>query len=313
MNRTRGVHDSDGAQLILLKKELASTRAENKLLRVARERMEAELRKAEHDGEQALRTGGLIDGVGLVAARPEVRLLQTLKAKMRELQEELHSKEATIGDLSGNARGVRIKELEVQAKVYLDEARRLHELFDLQASERSECEQQLKQRHTHELRLKDVDIDTMRTERALLKKQNFAVDEELGRWMDENEVLRERLEALESAGGNVGTGAGTGTDACVESGGAAAAAPAVGVATTEVVTLKGKLREAQLRLKVLQKDKERGETEKLTIFQELNEANLRLEAELKQERAKTKKLERMHNSAVSDLSLVQAELLRRGL
>lgn len=102
MNRTRGVHDSDGAQLILLKKELASTRAENKLLRVARERMEAELRKAEHDGEQALRTGGLIDGVGLVAARPEVRLLQTLKAKMRELQEELHSKEATIGDLSGN-------------------------------------------------------------------------------------------------------------------------------------------------------------------------------------------------------------------
>lgn len=111
------VHDTEslGAQVLTLKKELAASRAENKLLRVSKERMEAELRRAEHEGEQALRSGGLVDGMGPAAARPEVRLLKSLKARTRELQEELQSKEAQIGELSGQAKGIRVKELEVQA------------------------------------------------------------------------------------------------------------------------------------------------------------------------------------------------------
>jgi hypothetical protein len=65
-----------------------------------------------------------------------------------------------------------------------------------------------------------------------------------------------------------------------------------------------------MRQKTLQKDKERAEADKLAIFQELNEANLRLEAELKQERTKARRFERMHHAAASDLALAQAELLR---
>ena len=121
--------------------------------------------------------------------------------------------------------------------------------------------------------------------------------------MDENEVLRERVHALESAAGPGASSGGGG-------GAAAIAAPLVPTLPSEVVTLKAKLREALMRQKTLQKDKERAEADKLAIFQELNEANLRLEAELKQERTKARRFERMHHAAASDLALAQAELLR---
>jgi DNA repair exonuclease SbcCD ATPase subunit len=299
------VHDTEALneQVLTLKKQLASSHAENKLLRVAKERMEVELRRAEHDGEQALRTGGLVEGVGPTAARPEVRLLHALKAKTRELQDELQAKEVQIGELSGQTRGVRVKELEIQAKVYLEEARRLRELFDRQASEHADAEQALRERHSYELAVKEQELEALRQERSRLKKQNGAIDEELGRWMDENEVLRERVHALESAAGPGASSGGGG-------GAAAIAAPLVPTLPSEVVTLKAKLREALMRQKTLQKDKERAEADKLAIFQELNEANLRLEAELKQERTKARRFERMHHAAASDLALAQAELLR---
>ncbi|KOO27755.1 hypothetical protein Ctob_007366 [Chrysochromulina tobinii] len=265
------VHDTEALneQVLTLKKQLASSLAENKLLRVAKERMEVELRRAEHEGEQALRTGGLVEGVGPTAARPELRLLHALKAKTRELQDELQAKEAQIGELSGQTRGVRVKELEIQAKVYLEEARRLRELFDRQASEHADTEQALRERHSYELTVKEQELEALRQERSRLKKQNGAIDEELG-----------------------------------------LAAPLVPTLASEVVTLKAKLREALMRQKTLQKDKERAEADKLAIFQELNEANLRLEAELKQERTKARRFERMHHAAASDLALAQAELLR---
>ena len=304
------VHDTEALneQVLTLKKQLASSHAENKLLRVAKERMEVELRRAEHEGEQALRTGGLVEGVGPTAARPELRLLHALKAKTRELQDELQAKEAQIGELSGQTRGVRVKELEIQAKVYLEEARRLRELFDRQASEHADAEQALRERHSYELTVKEQELEALRQERSRLKKQNGAIDEELGRWMDENEVLRERVHALESA---AGPGASSGGGGGGGGGGAAAvAAPLVPTLASEVVTLKAKLREALMRQKTLQKDKERAEADKLAIFQELNEANLRLEAELKQERTKARRFERMHHAAASDLALAQAELLR---
>jgi hypothetical protein len=122
------VHDMEGlkAQVLSLKKELSTTKAENRLLRVAKERMEAELRKAEHEGEQALRSGGIVDGGA--ASRADARLLRSLKAKTRELHEELQAKEAQLSELSGATKGMRLRELEVQTKVYLDEARRLKEV-----------------------------------------------------------------------------------------------------------------------------------------------------------------------------------------
>ena len=93
-----GPFDSEGlsAQVRTLKKELASSRAENKLLRVSKERAEAELRKAEHTGEEALRTAAIVDASGSAGVRPEARLLRQLKAKTRELQGEIQNKDAQV-------------------------------------------------------------------------------------------------------------------------------------------------------------------------------------------------------------------------
>lgn len=112
-----------GAQIQQLKKELASCRAENKLLRVTNERTEQSLRKAEHESEQALRSGALVDGgYGSVAnaggaGRGDARLVRTLKAKVQDLQAALAAKEAQLGEASGQAKGLRLRELEVQTKV----------------------------------------------------------------------------------------------------------------------------------------------------------------------------------------------------
>jgi len=289
------VHDTEslGAQVLTLKKELAASRAENTLLRVSKERMEAELRRAEHEGEQALRSGGLVDGLGPAAARPEVRLLKSLKARTRELQEELQSKEAQISELTGQAKGIRVKELEVQAKVYLDEARRLKELFELQARERAEAEQALRDEHAAALGSKEQQLEALRQDKARLKKQNAALDEELGRWMDENEMLRDKVLAAE------------GPDAHLPQ-----EIPSAATASSaELAQLRAKVKELQTKLKAAVRDKERLETDKLSIFSEMNEAVQGLEVELKQEKAKVRKLDKLHKSADSELAIANARLI----
>ena len=44
----------------------------------------------------------------------------------------------------------------------------------------------------------------------------------------------------------------------------------------------------------------------------MNEAVQKLEAELKQEKARAKRFEKLHHAAASDLALAHAELLRSG-
>lgn len=284
------VHDAEalGAQVLTLKKELAACRAENKLLRVGKERMETELRKAEYESEQALRSGGLVDGVGAGATRAaEARLLKSLKAKTRELQEEVQLKEAQISELSGASKGMRLKELEVQTKVYLDEARRLKELLDLQASERAEAEASLREAHAGAVMLKEQQLDSLRDELARLRKENGALDEELGRWMDENEMLRDKVGELEGR-----AGASRPAAQLLQATSAAAAPP------SEIAQLRSKVKELQLRLKSAQKDRERVEADKLAIFGEMNEAVQKLETDLKQEKVCVRQL-RVHLTPLS--------------
>jgi hypothetical protein len=193
------VHDMEGLgdQVRGLKKELAAARAENRLLRVGKERTEAELRKAEYEGEQALRTGAIVDGSGVGGSRPEVRLLKQLKAKTRELQEELASKEAQIGELGGQAKGVRVRELEIQTKTYLEEARRLKEVSRLQAAEHERALASQADGHAAALAQAEGRLEDARRERQRLRDENAQLDEELGRWMDENEMLRDSVSRYE--------------------------------------------------------------------------------------------------------------------
>ena len=144
-----------GEQVRNLKKELAAARAENRLLKVGKERAEIELRRAEYEGEQALKTNAIVDGSGVAGQRPEVRLNKQLKAKNRELQELLASKEAQVSELGGQTRGVRVKELEIQTKTYLEEARRLKEVSRLQAVEKEHALGVLRAQHADALALKE--------------------------------------------------------------------------------------------------------------------------------------------------------------
>ena len=144
-----------GEQVRNLKKELAAARAENRLFKVGKERAEIELSRAEYEGEQALKTNAIVDGSGVAGQRPEVRLNKQLKAKNRELQELLASKEAQVSELGGQTRGVRVKELEIQTKTYLEEARRLKEVSRLQAVEKEHALGVLRAQHADALSLKE--------------------------------------------------------------------------------------------------------------------------------------------------------------
>ena len=161
---TGRIHDNESLvdQLRTLKKELASCQAENRLLRVGKERAQAELRKAEYEGEQALKSGAIVDGSGAAGARPEVRLLKQLKAKTRQMEEELATKEATIGEMGGQSRGVRVRELEIQTKTYLEEARRLKEVSRLLSLEKEDALAALRDDHAAALALKDGQLEDAR-------------------------------------------------------------------------------------------------------------------------------------------------------
>ena len=342
------VNDDEGllAQVQTLKKELSASRADNKLLRVGKERMETEMRKAEYESEQALKSGAIVDGTGPGGARPEVRLLKQLKAKCRELQEELQSKEAQLGELSEQSRGVRVRELEVQTRVYLEEARRLKEVSRLQAVERDEALQAEREAHDHALQVKEQQLDTLRAERARIRAENAALDEELGRWMDENEMLRGKVTQHQQQAAASGHGA---RGAC-GGGGGAAEEPA---RPSELRDLRAKVKDFSGKVRNAQRDKERIEADKVrvagfrearmplrrararpccfttppimcahsrtsavpplaqvAIFTEMNQAVQRLEAELKHERAKAAKADRIHQRTREDLAMLNAELLR---
>jgi hypothetical protein len=112
--------------------------------------------------------------------------------------------------------------------------------------------------------------------------------------MEENEMLRERVGRLEQ-------------------GRPAEEPPALAAASAsagELASLKAKVRELSGKLKSSARDRERLEADKLTVFTEMQEAVHKLEAELKREKARALKAERMHTSACSDLALAQAQLFR---
>ena len=98
-----------------------------------------------------------------------------------------------------------------------------------------------------------------------MRNENAALDEELGRWMDENEMLRESVTRYEAGQGGAG-GAGGAAAA------AAAAPPQADARPGELASLKSKVKDMTTKLKLAQKERERLESDKLAIFSEMNEA-----------------------------------------
>ena len=140
-----------------------------------------------------------------------------------------------------------------------------------------------------------------------MRNENAALDEELGRWMDENETLRTQVGRLEAgqppSGGGFGGGGGGGF------GGPPAPAEAEG-RPSELRELRTKLKEATAKLKTAKAERDRMEADKVAIFGEMNGAVQKLEGELRAERAKAAKAEKMHARTREDLALANAEVLR---
>lgn len=290
-----------GEQVRTLKKELAAVSAENRLLKVGKERAHAELRKAEYEGEQALKTGAIVDASGVAGVKPEVRLLKQLKAKTRDLESEVKSKAQIICELGEAGKNVRVRELEVQTKTYLEEARRLKEVGRLQAAESERALQNAHEAHAAAVGQKEAQLDELRRERQRMRNENAALDEELGRWMDENEMLREQVGRLE---------AGHPPLPPASAGGGAASVGGPPAPPSELAALRGKLKELQARNKGVQKERERAEADKVAIFAEMNEAVQKIEAELRTERAKAGRAEKVHQRTREDLALAHAEVHR---
>ena len=122
-----------------------------------------------------------------------------------------------------------------------------------------------------------------------MRNENSALDEELGRWVHENEQLRI---AVENRGAPPGS----------------AAPPDLSrAAQAEMRALRTQIAEMQRKVKQ-SLEREKNEADFETIVLEMNEAVQQLEAELAMEKATTSRAERAHQRTREDLVAAQAQL-----
>ena len=82
--------------------------------------------------------------------------------------------------------------------VYYEEAQRLQALLDTQEETFEAQKEELRASHLGAMRKKEGELDALRADQEKMRKQNVALDDELGRWMEENDALRDKLRALEN-------------------------------------------------------------------------------------------------------------------
>lgn len=181
------------AQIAELKNALYQASQENKVLRVAATRSEAEARRAELAAEEAALTTAIFD-LGVPASTASSgghdSMAKALKAQVRDLQKQVREREAELTELSASAKSARLRELQVQARTYYGEARRLQALVDAAATRSGDAAAALEAKHAAE-------AAAYAKAQEALKEQVAALDDELGRWMDENDQLREKVADLE--------------------------------------------------------------------------------------------------------------------
>ncbi|KAL1510284.1 hypothetical protein AB1Y20_006604 [Prymnesium parvum] len=265
-----------------LKKKLLQSEAENKMMRVAQERETRRADRATRQLEDAIHNGMLVN---MAAAPPQqnTQLLAKLKAKTRELEGELKNKEAQLDKLTGQTKGVRMGELRVQAMVYYEEARRLQAYLEVQEKEKEKEIERIHNEHKQVLRRKEGELESMRAEQEKMRKQNVALDNELGRWMEENDALRDAIRSLEGK-----------------------SQPA----KEAVEKSRGELRALEAMLRDKERDLAEMQTSTEQAFADMNAEVVRLHRELEEERARSKKLEKLNRKYCDELATANARLLR---
>jgi hypothetical protein len=93
--------------------------------------------------------------------------------------------------------GQRLSELEVVCNNYHHELMRLRELVQLQAALHKQAEMALSDQHVRFQAQIERCVISYKISMESTGKKNAVLDEELGRWMDDNEKLRETLVQLE--------------------------------------------------------------------------------------------------------------------
>lgn len=148
---------------------------ENKALRAAAMRSDAQLRRAEREAEEAAAAGAILDvGGGQAASRSDGHAVKGLKAQVRDLQRQLRDKEAAMAELSGSSKSSRLRELQVQTRTYFGEARRLQALLDYSKQQKDGALAVLQQAH-------DEEMAAVQQQLQVLRSQSAALDDELGR------------------------------------------------------------------------------------------------------------------------------------
>lgn len=175
------------AETLALKRKHLEMDAEIKRLKVEAQRRDADLRRMEREVE-AYESNALLDTAAPMISKggsggENAHLVKALKQQLKEQQAEVRAKQSQISELSGSAKNARLKELEVQCAMSKQELMRQKELARMQAHEREDVVGRLEEAHAEEVATKERAIAALRQERATLKQQNAALDDELGRWM----------------------------------------------------------------------------------------------------------------------------------
>ena len=188
------------AETLDLKRRHLEMDAEIKRLKVEAQRRETDMRRMEREVE-AYEGNALLDAAAPMISKggggENAALVKALKQQLKEQQAEVRAKQSQVAALSGSAKNARLKELEVQCAMSKQELMRQKELARMQAHEREDVVGRLEDAHAEEVAAKERAVAALRQERATLQQQNAALDDELGRWMDENDQLRNMIVKLE--------------------------------------------------------------------------------------------------------------------
>ncbi|KAG8462905.1 hypothetical protein KFE25_001678 [Diacronema lutheri] len=190
------------------KREAQVLREENASLKVGVARSEREARSAERERDDLLRQHAL-DSAGdprLSHRLAEGALVGRLRAHAKQLAVELAARDKELADVRSGAKHARAVELDVERRAYLHETLRLRQLLDAGATDLEAHKAVWKREYEAELRSRLADTRKLEERLAEMRQRERALDEELGRWMGENDTLRAKLAAAAAVGAKGGGG-----------------------------------------------------------------------------------------------------------
>ncbi|KAJ1635272.1 hypothetical protein T492DRAFT_836194 [Pavlovales sp. CCMP2436] len=190
-------HDPEAQreQLVAVKREAQQVREENAGLKVTAARAEREARSAEKERDALLRSSTLQSAgdARLTHRLAEGALVSRLREHAKRLAADLAARSAELTELRSGAKHARAVELDVERRAYLGETQRLRQLLDAGATDLQAHKAVWRREYETELRARLADSRKLEERVAEMRTRERVLDEELGRWMHDNDKLRQAL------------------------------------------------------------------------------------------------------------------------